>query len=697
MKNKKILCTIMCICILLLSTPLKTNAEEYDPRYKPLGCSEEFASTEYYESLWASKEIFADIPIMERVAAIALSQQGYNNYSLIGTDISSARNSGNLWTGKTLRNNSEITGNTEYTRWAQSYIMGLSGLPLYYDIDWCAIFVSWCLYQAGYYTDTKYAKYYYSYCADPRIEQNSSDWETSFNLDQSKVWYTPKAQRKISAYAGWNNYVHKNVDALDIPYRQGGLLFFTWDGSGNFFDHIAIVIDYDPDTHIIQYISGNDDGVTLIRSLNLLETGPYKKKPVMQHSERIMAYAEYDEINLPEKKEITADSTYFTRDINDQFSISIHTNSSSDTVSLKLYGDVLANNGDYGLSVRAGDVIIPPEIFQKTGVGEHNIQVVLSDGVFNITLNITDNYTPEPSYEPEPSYIPEPSYEPEPSYVPEPSYEPEPSYVPEPSYEPEPSYIPEPSKAEESSLPDTKTKVPEIKIIKAEPDICTWEKGSDKSLSFHTDSSSDTVKINVSGLNVSPDIGELTLDNGNVTLNSSLLEKVLKSGNNYISLTFDDGFSNVVVNVKEKPTKIMVTPVSSVWYIDSTDGLVFKSLSKSNNVKITSMTNSAVKVMDIKNGMIELDSKTLSGLLKEGENTLTLRFTDGTGEIRIKAEHKPISEPEQSEKETLSENLEDLTEQDTGISIPPFIFVITGTAVLITTAIILFIRKKFKK
>ena len=118
MKIKKLICILTAVCIIFLSLPLTAHAEGYDPKYRPPECSDEYASSEYYESLWASREIFADAPIMERVAAIALSQQGYANYSLFGVGEDRARAEENLWTGNTLRNNWDNTGNTEYTRWA---------------------------------------------------------------------------------------------------------------------------------------------------------------------------------------------------------------------------------------------------------------------------------------------------------------------------------------------------------------------------------------------------------------------------------------------------------------------------------------------------------------------------------------------------------------------------------------------------
>ena len=647
MKTKKLICVLITICIILMSLPLTVHAEEYDPRYRPPGCSEEYASTEFYKSLWASREIFSNVSIMERVAAIALSQQGYNNYSLSGTDIRKARSAGNLWTGRTLRNNSHDTGNTEYTRWAQTHIMGLSGDQIYYDLDWCAIFVSWCMFQAGYYSDTKYARYYYSYCADCRAERYAIDWTSSFNFDQNNVWYTPKAKKKLDDYARWNKYVHTNIDPFDIPYKQGGLVFFTWNGTGEFFDHIGIVIDYDPDTHVLQYISGNDDGVVIIHSFDLDEVGSYKDKNVIKHSERIIAYAEYSEINVMNKKELTADCLSFTRDRNDIYGISIHTNSDSDTVTLKENDRVIANNGDYGICINSGDIVIPPEFFLKFANGKYRFQIVLSDGVLDLELNITEKSGHETSNKSEPQH-------------------------------------------QESGVPVKQT-IPEIKLVRVEPDVASWEKGSDKSLSFHIDSLSETVKLNIGGLNVKINDSEAVIDNSTLTLSSALLERIMKKGKNYMTMSFEDGSAAVVINVKDKPSKINITPVSATRYTDSGDNMVFKTMSSSSNVKITSLTTAAVKVLNLKNGLIDLDKRTISELTVYGENTLTLQFADGNGELKINIAKRPDPEEEDEETET-----QVFAQQSILEPAPEFPWGLLIIFVLVAGAIVLFIIIKLK-
>ncbi len=251
--------------------------------------SREYMGSKYYTNLQNTlKSVKDDKDIMNRVLAIAQSQEGYKNYSVSGIEVSQARKNGYLWTGAKERSNGG-TGNTEYTRWAQRYMLRRAVSSQYADYDWCAIFASWCLYQGGLYSGHDKKTWYYSYCADPRIEKYSI--MTSFNCDQAQVWYTPTASNKIAAYSEWNEYVHTEVTPYDIPYRPGGLIFFSWDGTGRYFSHVGIVVSYDEKKHVLRYISGNCSGQVLTYDV-------YYDKPIwsgVNGYDTIMAYAEYYE------------------------------------------------------------------------------------------------------------------------------------------------------------------------------------------------------------------------------------------------------------------------------------------------------------------------------------------------------------------------------------------------------------------
>ena len=236
------------------------------------------------------------VPYMTRVFNVAKSQlnwdvdkkksknYGYANYATNGSI-------NHNWTGRYLRMNEYSTGNTEYTRWFFSKFKNDDGVKMSANTncDWCAIFVSWCMYYSNYHRGNKDMRVVYSTCADPRKDANAR--LTSFNLLESKVWYTPTANYKLNAgnFKVWNkNAKNRNIDATKIHYKKGGLIFFSWSGLGDTFDHVGIVVGYDKSTKKLTYISGNDDGRVRVRVLCLdkTENGVLNKK-------KIMAYGEY--------------------------------------------------------------------------------------------------------------------------------------------------------------------------------------------------------------------------------------------------------------------------------------------------------------------------------------------------------------------------------------------------------------------
>ena len=269
MKNKKkTICCIIYSVILVISCTAPLLKDILSGKHDDITFSEEYKNSPYYERLQKALNDSGDSSVMERTLAAALSQEGYKNYAAFGIDIDKAKKDGLIWTGAELRCNSHGTGNTEYTRWAQAYISEEEEKQLYKDCDWCAIFASWCMYQAGYYPGEEMKKYYYSYCADPRKEKEPENYITAFNLEQENVWYTPLARQKLKKY-DWCTYPHENIDPYAIPYKPGGLLFFTWDGTGKYFDHVGIVVSYDSENHVLTYTNGNSDGQVITRNMDL--------------------------------------------------------------------------------------------------------------------------------------------------------------------------------------------------------------------------------------------------------------------------------------------------------------------------------------------------------------------------------------------------------------------------------------------
>ncbi len=385
MKTKRMVCILTVISVLASSLFVSFGASAQD-NYK---YSDEYKTSPYYEKLVNALDSTKDKSAMERTLAVALSQEGYKNYATEGVDLDQARADGLLWTGKELRNNSSKTGNTEYTRWAQRYIMDRDESTQYLDCDWCAIFVSWCLYQAGYSDDERLKRYYYSYFAEPRIEFDADSWIMAYNFKQQGVYYTPKAHHKLDKYY-WNTYYHIDVDPFDIPYQPGGLIFFSWDSSGQWFDHVAIVVDYDEDTHVLTYTNGNSDGQVITRQIDLDVEEEFRGQQFAKNSDRVMAYVDYDLILPPEQKIITTDTPNIVWDKSADSGVKIQTNSESIIVDVSAFGRKIGDNIKSNMILREGMVQVGKSELVNLPNGSYPITLSFDDGTLDLMVTITD-------------------------------------------------------------------------------------------------------------------------------------------------------------------------------------------------------------------------------------------------------------------------------------------------------------------
>ena len=388
MIRKRILCGLISAAVVLASLVISVSSAAAKDDFK---YSQEYQSSPYYANLTAALENSSEKTAMEKTLAVALSQEGYKNYATEGIDIEQARADGLLWTGTTLRNNSGQTGNTEYTRWAQRYIMDRDESSQYLDCDWCAIFVSWCLYQAGYNDDERLKRYYYSYYAEPRIEFDADSWIMAYNFKQQGVYYTPKAHHKLDKYY-WNTYYHIDVDAFDIPYQPGGLVFFSWDASGQWFDHVAIVVDYDEDTHVLTYTNGNSDGQVITRQIDLDVEEEFRGQQFAKNSDRVMAYVEYDAITPLEQKELTTDTPVIDWNRKGTSGIKIQTNSESVIGSVSVDGSYLGSIIESNMLLHEGMMNIGRSELYNLSLGTHDLLLTFDDGDLPVTLNVYEPY-----------------------------------------------------------------------------------------------------------------------------------------------------------------------------------------------------------------------------------------------------------------------------------------------------------------
>ena len=388
MKIKKLLCVLTSVSVLVSGMLTFSISALAADNFK---YSDEYKTSQYYKNLMDALDESKDKSTMEKTLAVALSQEGYKNYATSGIDIEQARADGLLWTGAELRMNENQTGNTEYTRWAQRYIMDRPENTQYLDCDWCAIFTSWCMYQAGYYDKEELKRCYYSYYARPVTSYDADGWITTFNLNQKNVWYTPTAQKQLDDKYSYVTYYNTNTDALEIPYKAGGLVFFNWDASGDSFDHVAIVVDYDKDTHILKFLNGNSEGQVITREIDLDLEEEYRGNALTKNADRIAAYGEYDEIKPLEQREINSEVKRITWDKSATSGIKVPTDSESKVCSVYIDGEYLGSTIESNMVLLEGRMAIGKSEMIKIPAGAHTMSLTFDDGVLDIPLEITDS------------------------------------------------------------------------------------------------------------------------------------------------------------------------------------------------------------------------------------------------------------------------------------------------------------------
>lgn len=604
---------------------------EYEERYRPESCSEEYEGSEFYEPLWKARQETVGQPVMDRVVEIALSQEGYKNYATSGVNIDEAKEKNLIWTGSTLRMDVNYTGNTEYTRWAQTYVMDRNYHSGYFDCDWCAIFVSWCMYQAGYYDYPQLVRYYYSYYADPRVEPHYGTWAEAFNFDQSDVYYTSKANGKLARYAEWNYADNTDISPYDLPYKPGGLLFFTWDGSGDYFSHIAIVQKYDKRSHKLYYINGNDQGMVQTRVMDLDKTERYNDHVMLKNSDRIMAYADYYYIEQPtEKDSFLLKTTKFDWEADSSTGLSFYTNSDSKTIKISTDDGLAADYKNKGLSITDGQINIGSALLDQLPFGENTIHIKLEDGSFDITVNVTvPTYTPESSDSEQPSE--------EDSFF-KSDHEADVEVTDIITSQPEQS-------AAESSTESSENIDRVDKAVSLEPAYVEWKRNKRIGITMKTDSTSRTIKLYLEGKELKLEDGDIRIENGIINIHAKLLNRVAKKGRNSFFLRFEDGKSDLIVNVTE-PDKILVSDKESYEWARG-DSVTVKTNSDADSVMVSNDDGKSKK-LDVSGGKFTLTTEVLEELLTDGDNALLLDFTDGSLVIGVLASGGEASEEEVS-------------------------------------------------
>lgn len=175
-----------------------------------------------------------------------------------------------------------------------------------------------------------------------------------------------------------------------MPYKPGGLVFFSWDGSGEYFDHVSIVVDYDQDTHVLTYSNGNSAGQVITRQIDLDVEEEFRGMAFTKNSNRIMAYADYDEIKPLEPKKITAPNTEIMWDKGASSGLRFRTNSDSKIFSVTVDGEYLGSNVESNMILHEGKVIIGRSEIVNLEAGSHDLLFTFDDGALPLTLTVTD-------------------------------------------------------------------------------------------------------------------------------------------------------------------------------------------------------------------------------------------------------------------------------------------------------------------
>ena len=191
-----------------------------------------------------------------------------------------------------------------------------------------------------------------------------------------------------------------------------------------------------------------------------------------------------------EEKELSAEETYFTWDRSNYIGIAVITDSRSGDVVITKDGEELFSSDETGVYLTFGRVGITAKHLRKLDDGENELMLEFEDGRVPITVNVTDEINTSDSDQ----------------------------------------------------------------DIVADQTVYTWKRNSKKSIRVRTNSVSENVSVRKSGrLSTVSGENNISIKEGTVTIETEYL-KTLSDGTNELSLIFDDGKTNIVVNVEESQT-----------------------------------------------------------------------------------------------------------------------------------------------
>ena len=198
--------------------------------------------------------------------------------------------------------------------------------------------------------------------------------------------------------------VNVTDNQTEIPVEDNKITaketFFEWDKS----DFIGIAVNTNSKSKNVsitkngELVASNDDrgvyitfgrvGMTA-KILKTLDIG--ENKLTLKFDDGMIDI----NVNVTDKKhssdtaKITADKTEFTWDRNSSDSISIKTNSKSDSISVRQSGKIFSTSDKKNISISDGVVTIKPEFLGKLNDGENELKLIFDDGSITVKINVT--------------------------------------------------------------------------------------------------------------------------------------------------------------------------------------------------------------------------------------------------------------------------------------------------------------------
>ena len=175
---------------------------------------------------------------------------------------------------------------------------------------------------------------------------------------------------------------------------------FEWDKS----DLIGIAVNTNSDSKNVAitkagelFASNDDRGVYIVlgrvgitaKILKKLDVGENHLTLTFDDGTIDITVNVTDKRHSSDTAEITADKTEFTWDRNSSDSISIHTNSKSDSISVRQSGKIFSTSDKKHISVSSGIVTMESEFLSKLNDGENELKLIFDDGNITVKINVT--------------------------------------------------------------------------------------------------------------------------------------------------------------------------------------------------------------------------------------------------------------------------------------------------------------------